>query len=84
MGIPPPQMNNSGPPPPPPMLPGGIQPRPLPAGIPLEPGKSSTDKITETIGTMAPGQLLDIMSQMKVSSTSLLILVQAAHCRRIP
>ncbi|GAA5833515.1 hypothetical protein JCM5353_007948 [Sporobolomyces roseus] len=68
MGIPPPQQmnnNNSGPPPPPPMLPGGIQPRPLPAGIPLEPGKSSTDKITETIGTMAPGQLLDIMSQMK-------------------
>ncbi|GAA5948743.1 hypothetical protein JCM3765_004991 [Sporobolomyces pararoseus] len=57
-GIPPPQ-------PPPQMLPGGVQPRPLPPGIPLEPGKSSTDKITETIGTMAPGQLLDIMSQMK-------------------
>ncbi|GAA6062648.1 hypothetical protein JCM10212_003460 [Sporobolomyces blumeae] len=54
-----------GAPPPAPMLPGGVQPRPLPAGIPLEPGKSSTDKITETIGTMAPGQLLDIMSQMK-------------------
>ncbi|GAA6009540.1 hypothetical protein JCM11491_003595 [Sporobolomyces phaffii] len=59
----------NGPPPvqaiPPPMLPGGTQPRPLPPGIPLEPGKSSTDKITETIGTMAPGQLLDVMSQMK-------------------
>ncbi|GAA5949744.1 hypothetical protein JCM21900_003279 [Sporobolomyces salmonicolor] len=44
---------------------GNVQPRPLPAGVTLEPGKSATDKISETIGTMAPGQLLDIMSQMK-------------------
>ncbi|GAA5886113.1 hypothetical protein JCM16303_000047 [Sporobolomyces ruberrimus] len=68
--LPPHGMGANGPPPmqaavPPAMLPGGVQPRPLPPGIPLEPGKSSTDKITETIGTMAPGQLLDVMSQMK-------------------
>ncbi|GAA5886008.1 hypothetical protein JCM5296_007061 [Sporobolomyces johnsonii] len=44
---------------------GSVQPRPLPTGVTLEPGKSATDKISETIGTMAPGQLLDIMSQMK-------------------
>ncbi|GAA5929025.1 uncharacterized protein JCM15063_004025 [Sporobolomyces koalae] len=75
MGIPPLQhqqqqqqqthQQQQAPPMPPTMGQGGVQPRPLPAGIPLEPGKSSTDKITETIGTMAPGQLLDIMSQMK-------------------
>ncbi|BGP14706.1 hypothetical protein JCM10213v2_002657 [Rhodosporidiobolus nylandii] len=41
------------------------QARPLPPGVPLDQGKSATDKITETIGTMAPGQLLDVMSQMK-------------------
>ncbi|GAA6001970.1 hypothetical protein JCM10207_003017 [Rhodosporidiobolus poonsookiae] len=45
-------------------------PRPLPPGVPLEAGKSATDKITETIGTMAPGQLLDVMSQMKALVTA--------------
>ncbi|GAA5905392.1 uncharacterized protein JCM6883_006382 [Sporobolomyces salmoneus] len=67
-GPPPSSSVQAIPPPPPPsqmQLPGGVQPRPLPPGIPSEPGKSSTDKITETIGTMAPGQLLDVMSQMK-------------------
>ncbi|GAA6027785.1 hypothetical protein JCM8097_001718 [Rhodosporidiobolus ruineniae] len=44
--------------------------RPLPSGVPLEAGKSATDKITETIGTMAPGQLLDVMSQMKALVTA--------------
>jgi hypothetical protein len=33
-------------------------------GVPVEAGKTAVDKITETIGTMPPGQLLDIMSQM--------------------
>ncbi|GEM06701.1 cleavage stimulation factor subunit 2 [Rhodotorula toruloides] len=54
----------------PPPVPGATGPRPLPAGVPVEPGKSATDKITETIGTMAPGQLLDIMSQMKALVTA--------------
>ncbi|GAA5852699.1 hypothetical protein JCM8547_002593 [Rhodosporidiobolus lusitaniae] len=45
-------------------------PRPLPAGTPLEAGKNATDKISETIGTMAPGQLLDVMSQMKALVTA--------------
>lgn len=50
--------------PPPPV--GSTGPRPLPQGVPVEAGKTAVDKITETIGTMPPGQLLDIMSQMKV------------------
>lgn len=50
----------------PPAPAGSTGPRPLPQGVPVEPGKSAIDKITETIGTMPPGQLLDIMSQMKV------------------
>jgi len=56
----------------PPPVPGATGPRPLPQGVPVEPGKQATDKITETIGTMAPGQLLDIMSQMKVRPCLLL------------
>ncbi|GAA5906714.1 hypothetical protein JCM8208_006364 [Rhodotorula glutinis] len=54
----------------PPPVPGATGPRPLPQGVPVEPGKQATDKITETIGTMAPGQLLDIMSQMKALVTA--------------
>ncbi|SCZ93216.1 BZ3500_MvSof-1268-A1-R1_Chr6-2g08535 [Microbotryum saponariae] len=40
-------------------------PRPLPTGVPLAPGQTASDNITNTLGTMPPGQLLDIMSQMK-------------------
>lgn len=67
---PPPAPLLAGPPaggyaiPPPPV--GSTGPRPLPQGVPVEAGKTAVDKITETIGTMPPGQLLDIMSQMKV------------------
>lgn len=39
----------------------------LPAGVPLN-GGSATDSISQTLATMPPGQLLDIMSQMKVRS----------------
>ncbi|BGP54525.1 hypothetical protein JCM8202_001607 [Rhodotorula sphaerocarpa] len=54
----------------PPAPAGSTGPRPLPQGVPVEPGKSAIDKITETIGTMPPGQLLDIMSQMKALVTA--------------
>ncbi|SNX83821.1 related to Cleavage stimulation factor [Melanopsichium pennsylvanicum] len=37
----------------------------LPTGIPLPPGVGSTDTITQTLATLPPNQLLDIMSQMK-------------------
>ncbi|EST05173.1 Cleavage stimulation factor subunit 2, hinge domain protein [Kalmanozyma brasiliensis GHG001] len=37
----------------------------LPAGVPLPAGVGSTDAITETLATLPPNQLLDIMSQMK-------------------
>ncbi|CDS00136.1 related to Cleavage stimulation factor [Sporisorium scitamineum] len=37
----------------------------LPAGVPLPPGVGSTDAITQTLATLPPNQLLDIMSQMK-------------------
>lgn len=38
----------------------------LPVGVPLVGGGSATDSISQTLATMPPGQLLDIMSQMKV------------------
>ncbi|ORY48422.1 hypothetical protein BCR35DRAFT_356183 [Leucosporidium creatinivorum] len=44
---------------------GAEPPRPLPTGAPLAPGAQATDTISHTLGTMPPGQLLDIMSQMK-------------------
>ncbi|GAA5867196.1 hypothetical protein JCM3774_002367 [Rhodotorula dairenensis] len=71
---PPPLLAGGGPPaggyaiPPPPS--GTTGPRPLPQGVPVEAGKTAIDKITETIGTMPPGQLLDIMSQMKALVTA--------------
>lgn len=37
----------------------------LPAGVPLPAGVGSTDAITQTLATLPPNQLLDIMSQMK-------------------
>lgn len=40
----------------------------LPAGIALAGGVGAVDSISQTLATMPPGQLLDIMSQMKVSS----------------
>ncbi|SCV67727.1 BQ2448_5338 [Microbotryum intermedium] len=45
-------------------------PRPLPSGVPLAPGQTASDNITNTLGTMPPGQLLDIMSQMKAMVTA--------------
>lgn len=44
----------------------GPPPKPLPLGVPLQDGTSATDSISQTLATMPPGQLLDIMSQMKV------------------
>lgn len=40
----------------------------LPRGIPLQPGQPATDSISQTLATMMPEQLTDIMSQMKVPS----------------
>jgi len=37
----------------------------LPTGVAVPPGMSATDSITQTLATMPPNQLLDIMSQMK-------------------
>ncbi|SPO24399.1 related to Cleavage stimulation factor [Ustilago trichophora] len=51
-----------------PVAPGGgpyTLPPTLPAGVPLPAGVGSTDAITQTLATLPPNQLLDIMSQMK-------------------
>jgi len=37
----------------------------LPAGVPLPAGVGATDAITQTLATLPPNQLLDIMGQMK-------------------
>ncbi len=39
----------------------------LPPGQPLPPGMQATDAISQTLAALPPSQLLDIMSQMKVS-----------------
>lgn len=39
--------------------------KPLPVGVPLPPNASATDTISQTLATMPPAQLLDIMSHMK-------------------
>lgn len=46
--------------------PGDVVPKPLPPGVNLPPGVSAVDSISQTLAAMPPGQLLDIMSQMKV------------------
>ncbi|WFD31420.1 hypothetical protein MSPP1_002455 [Malassezia sp. CBS 17886] len=38
---------------------------PMPAGLPLPPGVPATDAITQTIATLPPNQLMDILTQMK-------------------
>jgi cleavage stimulation factor subunit 2 len=47
------------------MMKGSLPPN-LPTGIPVPPGMTATDSITQTLATMPPDQLLDILSQMKV------------------
>ncbi|SPO37531.1 related to Cleavage stimulation factor [Pseudozyma flocculosa] len=50
----------------PPAGPGGaVLPPNLPTGVPLPPGVGATDAITQTLATLPPNQLLDIMGQMK-------------------
>lgn len=44
----------------------GLPPN-LPPGVPLPPGTNATDSISQTLATMPPNQLLDILTQMKVS-----------------
>lgn len=46
--------------------PTGNPGKPLPSGVALLPGVSAVDSISQTLAAMPPGQLLDIMSQMKV------------------
>ena len=38
----------------------------LPAGAPLPPGTSSLDMISQTLATMNPAQLIEVLAQMKV------------------
>lgn len=42
---------------------------PLPEGVPIPPGVSSTDVITQTIASLPPNQLMDILTQMKALTT---------------
>ncbi|KIM92324.1 hypothetical protein PILCRDRAFT_118578 [Piloderma croceum F 1598] len=37
----------------------------LPAGVPIPPGSTSLDTISNTLGTMNPGQLIEVLAQMK-------------------
>lgn len=52
---------------------GGTGPppsKPLPPGVQLPPGASAVDSITQTLATIPPSQLLDIMGQMKALVTT--------------
>lgn len=41
----------------------------LPEGVPIPPGVSATDVITQTIASLPPNQLMDILTQMKALTT---------------
>lgn len=41
----------------------------LPEGVPIAPGVSATDVITQTIASLPPNQLMDILTQMKSLTT---------------
>lgn len=43
----------------------------LPTGVPIPPGSTSLDTISNTLGTMNPGQLIEVLAQMKVCFTSI-------------
>lgn len=47
---------------------GAALPPNLPPGQTLPPGADASDAISQTLAALPPGKLLDIMSQMKVSS----------------
>lgn len=41
--------------------------RTIPQGVPVPPGKSPMDMISENLGSMNPAQLIEVLAQMKVS-----------------
>lgn len=41
----------------------------LPAGIPIAPGSTALDTISQTLGTMNPSELIEVLAQMKVCFT---------------
>jgi hypothetical protein len=41
----------------------------LSAGVPIPPGSTSLDTISNTLGTMNPSQLIEVLAQMKVRLT---------------
>jgi len=43
---------------------------PLPKGVELNPGKSCTDTINQTLQTLGPSQLLDVLQSMKTLATN--------------
>lgn len=42
----------------------------LPSGVPIPPGSTSLDSISQTLATMNPVQLVEVLAQMKVCSGS--------------
>lgn len=44
--------------------------RSLPIGIPPAPGTTALDAITQTLATINPGQILEVLAQMKVETIS--------------
>jgi cleavage stimulation factor subunit 2 len=38
----------------------------IPAGVPIPPGSTSLDTISNTLGTMNPSQLIEVLAQVKV------------------
>lgn len=48
----------------------------LPPGVPVAPGSTALDTISQTLGTMNPSQLIEVLAQMKVCCVSC-----ASYCR---
>lgn len=43
----------------------------LPMGVPVPPGSTSLDTISQILATMDPGQLMEVLAQMKVCRCSM-------------
>lgn len=48
----------------------------LPSGVPLKPGKTSLDMITEALTDIPNNQIMDILGQMKVSVSNVQVFLE--------
>lgn len=55
----------------------------LPPGVPITPGSTALDTISQTLATMSPAQLVEVLAQMKVCCGSHRRVTRLMMCARI-